>query len=146
MQSPFSYTDSSYSSSPGGMDFFFYGPPVYDNICDMDNTHFAVPDVMPEPAPAYTFTGTPSAYAYAPAIPEFSIYDPSVMATSMPSPVSSCGSSYGGSSFQAPEEVPVPNFHFAPTTEDATTPDSPPATQSKYVAIEFPPQCDRSSY
>lgn len=135
MQSPFSYSDS-YTSSPGGMDFFFYGPPVYDNMCDID-TQF-VPDVMPEP---YTFTSGPSApFAYAPAMPEFTVYDPSVMATSMPSPASSCGSSYGGSSFHLPEEVPVPNYHFAPS-EDATTPDSPPAAQSKYVHHRR--RCDR---
>ncbi|KAJ6157852.1 hypothetical protein N7470_005444 [Penicillium chermesinum] len=124
MQSPFSYTDS-YTSSPGGMDFFFYGPPVYDNVCDVD-THFV--DVMPEP---YTFTSGPSApgapYACAPTMPDFTVYDPSVMATSMPSPTSSCGSSYS-SSFHVPEEVPVPKYHFAPApSEDVTTPDSPPA-------------------
>ncbi|KAJ5594230.1 uncharacterized protein N7459_000438 [Penicillium hispanicum] len=130
MQSPFSYSDSSYSSSPGGMDFFFYGPqPVYDNLCDVDPASpFGVPEVGPE---VFTFTSSP--YVYSPVSTEFSFYDVRPMATSVPSVPSSassnCGSSCdsscgGSSSWNLPEEVPMPSYPIGPCEDSC--PDSPP--------------------
>jgi hypothetical protein len=132
MQSPFSYTDSStsssYSSSPGGMDFFFYGPPqpIYETaLCDLDATSpFAVSEVVPDAA--YSFTSSP--YMYSPMHDFPPVYETST-ATSVPSSASStCGSTCGSSSWNnMPEEVPMPNY---PLTSDDSGPESPP-TQSK---------------
>lgn len=122
MQSLF-YADS-YSSSPGGMDFFFYGPqPVYDP-CDLDPASpFSVPEVVPE---VYSFTSSP--YMYSP-VPDYPMYDAPPMATSVPSSASSsCGSSCGSSWNLPCEEVPVPSFPVAPGEDSC--PDSPPP-QSK---------------
>ncbi|KAJ5460016.1 uncharacterized protein N7458_001568 [Penicillium daleae] len=115
MQSPFSYSDSSsssYSSSPGGMDFFFYGAPqpIYEPaLCDLDTTAspFAVSEVTPDAA--YSFTSSPYI---------------------VPSSASStCGSTCGSSRWTntMAEEVSMPNY---PLTSDDSGPDSP-STQSK---------------
>lgn len=128
MQSPFSYADSSYSSSPGGMDFFFYGPtPIYDNLCDLDSASpFAMSEVMPE-ACSFPSSFTSSPYMIPPMNDYGTVCDASTMATSVSSSASSsCGSSCGGSMSQA-EEVPMPNY---PSGQyDDSCPDSP--SQSK---------------
>ncbi|KAJ5377627.1 uncharacterized protein N7496_005036 [Penicillium cataractarum] len=133
MQSPFSYTDSStsssYSSSPGGMDFFFYGPPqpIYEPaMCDLDAaaSPFAVPEVVSDAT--YSFTSSP--YMYSPMHDFPPVYE-NPIATSVPSSASStCGSTCGSSTWNnVAEEVPMPNY---PLTSDDSGPDSPPA-QSK---------------
>lgn len=134
MQSPFSYTDSStsssYSSSPGGMDFFFYGPPqpIYEPaMCDLDAASpFAVSEVIPDAT--YTFTSSP--YMYSPMHDFPPVYE-NPIATRVPSSASStCGSTCGSSTWNnVAEEVPMPNY---PITSDDSGPDSPPA-QSKSV-------------
>jgi hypothetical protein len=110
MQSPFSYTDS-YSSSPGGMDFFFYGPPppVYDNLCDLDQASpFGVPEVVSD-ASSFPNSFTSSPYTV-PTMSDYGhVYEAVPMATSVPSSASSsCGSSCGGNWNQA-DELPMPN-------------------------------------
>ncbi|KAJ5623162.1 hypothetical protein N7490_011767 [Penicillium lividum] len=127
MQSPFNYAESSssYSSSPGDMDFFFRGPSVYDKMCDVASS-FPTPEFAPEFVSepySYSFTSAPNApYIYGPM--EVPVFDTSlsIMATGLPSSptASSCGSSYG--SFNMPEEVPMPNF---PLTRDYSGPESP---------------------
>ena len=132
MQSPFSYTDSSssYSSSPGGMDFFFYGSPqpIYEPaLCDLDAaaSPFAVSEVIPDAA--YSFTSSP--YMYSPMHDFPPVYEHPV-STSVPSSASStCGSTCGSSSWNntMAEEVPMPSY---PLASDDSGPDSP-STQSK---------------
>lgn len=110
------------------MDFFFYGPSVYDKqLYDVDATSasaFSTPDFAPEfvsEPVSYSFTSAPNPqYVYS------SVYEPPVMATGFPSPApsSSAGSSYG-SSFNMAEEVPMPNFPIAPGEDSG--PESPPA-------------------
>ncbi|KAJ5115082.1 hypothetical protein NUU61_000841 [Penicillium alfredii] len=117
MQSPFSYSDSSYSSSPGGMDFFFYGPqPVYDSTMDLDpSSPFSVPEVVPE---VYSFTSSPYIY---PTVSDFPVYD--TIPKSVPSSASSVTSS---SSWNLPcEDVPMPTYPVGPVNYDSC-PDSPP--------------------
>lgn len=128
MQSPYSYTDSSfsssYSSSPGGMDFFFYGStPIYDTLCD---SPFPMSDVLSEP-PSFPNSFTSSPYMIPPMTAEPGpIYDPSPMGTSAPSSASStCGSSYTSHA----EEVPM-STSFPPVQEDSG-PDSDSPSQSK---------------
>ncbi|KAJ5153088.1 uncharacterized protein N7482_009566 [Penicillium canariense] len=127
MQSPFSYSDSCYSSSPGGMDFFFYGSsPLYEtNLCDLDAASPFVPDLVPDAT--YSFTSSPYMYSPVGNIPS-TFYD--IAATSVPSSASSsCGSSCGSNSWSnLPEEVPMPNYPL--TSCDDSGPDSPPV-QSK---------------
>ncbi|KAJ5692431.1 hypothetical protein N7462_001854 [Penicillium macrosclerotiorum] len=132
MQSPFSYADSAYSSSPGGMDFFFYGPPqpIYEtNMCDFDASAspFAVSEMVPEAA--YSFTSSPYMYS---SMNDVSppVYDPTTMATSVPSSASSsCGSTCGNNTWNVPEEVTMPSYPIGPSCDDSC-PDSP-STQSK---------------
>lgn len=136
MQSPYNYPDSTYSSSPGGMDFFFYGPPpsIYENPCDLDPASpFAMSDVMPE-ACSFPSSFTSSPYMI-PRMNDYGpVYDAHPVATSVPSPASSnCGSSCAGSWSQA-EEVPMPNYPLG--SFDDSGPDSPP--QSKYVQLRLP--------
>ncbi|KAJ6031044.1 hypothetical protein N7540_001776 [Penicillium herquei] len=134
MQSTFlyrepSYSSSSYSSSPGDIDFFFYAPTVYDKLYDVDPNSFPstpefAPEFVSEPG-SYSFTSAPTTqpqYVY----PGTSVYDTSMMATGFPSPAasSSGGSSYG-SSFNMPEEVPMPSYPIIPGEESG--PESPPA-------------------
>ncbi|KAJ5613960.1 hypothetical protein N7528_007614 [Penicillium herquei] len=87
MQSTFlyrepSYSSSSYSSSPGDMDFFFYAPTVYDKLYDVDPSSFPstpefAPEFVSEPG-SYSFTSAPTTqYVY----PGTSMYETSVMAT-----------------------------------------------------------------
>jgi hypothetical protein len=108
--SQFSYTDS-YSSSPGGMDFFFYGPPpVYDNLCDLDqSSHFTVPEVVPDVS-SFPNSFTSPSYMV-PTMNDYGhVYEAAAMANSVPSSASSsCGSNYGGGWNHA-EEVPMPNI------------------------------------
>lgn len=126
MQSPYSYTDSSYpssySSSPGGMDFFFYGSttPIYDTLCD---SPFPISDVLSEP-PSFPSSFTSSPYMIPPMIAEPGpIYDPSTMATGVASSASSnCGSSYANYA----EEVPMPTY---PPAQEESFPDSPSQTK-----------------
>lgn len=130
MQSPFSYTDS-YSSSPGGMDFFFHGSTsAYEPLCDLDAASpFAMSEVMPE-ARSFPSSFTSSPYMIPPLQDNGPVYDASIIATSVPSSASStCGSSYGGSMSQA-EEIPPPtsNHPWRPHYDDSC-PESPP--QSK---------------
>lgn len=125
MQSSF-YADSYASSSPGGIDFFFYGSsqPVYDHVADLDPASpFTVPEVVPE---VYTFTSSPYMYS---GVPEYPVYDAPAIAPKIPSSASSsCGSSCGSSSWNHPaEEVPAPAF---PAPCDDSGSDSPPP-QSK---------------
>lgn len=125
MQSPYSYTDSpysSYSSSPGGMDFFFYGSttPIYDTLCD---SPFPISDVLPEP-PSFPNSFTSSSYMIPPMTAEPGpIYDPSTMATSVPS---SAGSTCGSSHTSHVEEVPMPTY---PLAQEDSCPDSPSQTK-----------------
>lgn len=128
MQSPFSYTDS-YSSSPGGMDFFYGSTPGYETLCDLDAASpFAMSEVMPE-ACSFPSSFTSSPYMIPPLSDTGPIYDVSTIATSVPSSASStCGSSYGGSMSQA-EEVPLPTSNNPWRHYDDSCPDSPP--QSK---------------
>lgn len=143
MQSPFSYSDSyasSYSSSPGGMDFFYgMGPPqtapVFDSSFDLDPVSPFVPEVIPEAIPEvhpeiYSFTSSP--YMYSPTVPvkefpvkDFQMYGAPHMATSVPSPPSStCGSACG---WNGPEEVPMPSYPLS-MCEDSCS-DSPSAAK-----------------
>ncbi|KAJ6111881.1 hypothetical protein N7523_007942 [Penicillium sp. IBT 18751x] len=111
--SHFSYADS-YSSSPGGMDFFFYGPPppVYDNLCDLDATNpFTVSEGVPDVS-SFPNSFTSSPYMV-PTMHDYGhVYEPAAMATSVPSSASSsCGSNYG--SWTQAEEVPLPNIQMS---------------------------------
>ncbi|KAI2786548.1 hypothetical protein POX_g08934 [Penicillium oxalicum] len=136
MQSPFHYSDyapsySSYASSPGEIDFFFYGPtpPTYDPaLGDLDTTTpFGVPEFLAGSASAYSFTSAPCMYSPGPEVAP--VYDTPI-ATSAPSSAgSSCGSVYGGSPWHTtPEEqLPMPSF---PLQSDDSGPDSP-MSQSK---------------
>ncbi|KAJ5288992.1 hypothetical protein N7478_002022 [Penicillium angulare] len=134
MQSSFNYPDSSYSSSgsysssPGDMDFFFYGPSVYDKLYDIDAASpFSTPEFAPEfvsEPMSYSFTSAPAPYVHP------SIYDANILATGLPSPAasSSCGSSYG--SMNMADEVPVPAGMFPSAPGEDSGPESPP-TASK---------------
>ncbi|KAJ5154394.1 uncharacterized protein N7500_009833 [Penicillium coprophilum] len=108
MQSPFNYPDSysSYSSSPGSMDFFFYGSqPVYDPLCEIDTSPFPIQEVAPE---LYNVTSSPYTYQ----VPhDYPVFDRPVMPQRAPS---SCGSSYSSSyssSFNFPsEDITLPSY------------------------------------
>ena len=123
MQSPFSYSDSysSYSSSPGTMDFFFYGSqPVYDSFCDLEATSpFPMQEVAQE---VYGITSSPYTYQVQhdyPAQPDYPVFDRPVMPQSAPS---SCGSSYS-SNFNFPaEDISLPPY---PISEYESSSDSP---------------------
>lgn len=128
MQSPFNYTDSyssSYSSSPGSMDFFFYGgQPVYDTLCDIDTTSpFPMQEVTPE---LYGITSSPYTYQRP---HDYPVFDRPAMPQSAPS---SCGSSYSGSyssSFNFPsEDIALPSY---PISEYESSADSPVPQASK---------------
>ncbi|KAJ6178715.1 hypothetical protein N7519_009176 [Penicillium mononematosum] len=140
MQSPFNYPDSyssSYSSSPGTMDFFFYGgQPVYDTLCDLDTAaSFPMQEVTPE---AYGITSSPYTYQRP---QDFPVFDRPVMPQSAPS---SCGSSYSSSyssSFNFPsEDVSLPSY---PISEYEPSADSP-APASKPVKPFGCDHCGRS--
>lgn len=124
MQSPFNYTDSyssSYSSSPGSMDFFFYGgQPVYDTLCDVDATSpFPMQEVTPE---LYSITSSPYTYQRP---HDYPVFDRPAMPQSAPS---SCGSSYS-SSFNFPsEDIALPSY---PISEYESSADSPAPQASK---------------
>ncbi|KAJ5965618.1 hypothetical protein N7481_012332 [Penicillium waksmanii] len=136
MQSPFSYPDSyasSYSSSPGGMDFF-YGmgapqAPVYDSSSsfDMDPASPFVQEVHPE---IYSFTSSP--YMYSPAMPikeipikDFQMYEAPPMATSVPSSASSTCDSVGG--WNTHEDLAITSYPLS-LVEDSG-PESPSAAK-----------------
>ncbi|KAJ5780624.1 hypothetical protein N7457_005784 [Penicillium paradoxum] len=129
MQSPFSYSDSysSYSSSPGSMDFFFYGSqPVYDSLCDLDAiSPLPMQEVAQE---VYGITSSPYTYQEPQEYPtrqDYPVFDRSTMPHGAPS---SCGSSYSSysSNFNFPAEgMNLPNY---PTGEYESGPDSPAPT------------------
>ncbi|KAJ5357310.1 hypothetical protein N7541_004468 [Penicillium brevicompactum] len=126
MQSPFNYDSySSYSSSPGGMDFFYGGQPVYDSLCDLNPTSFPMQEVTPE---LYGITSSPYTYASPHEYPEFPVYTPRLVPQSTPS---SCGSSYSSSyssSFNFPaEDIALPQY---PSTLYDSGSDSPAPTTS----------------
>lgn len=128
MQSSFNYTDSPYSSSPGSMDFYFYGSPqIYDTTYDVDPASpFAMSDVMSE-ACSFPSSFTSSPYMIPPMNDFTPVYDHPTLATSIPSSASStCSSIYG--SMAQPEEVPMPIY---PLSRYDSYPDSP--SQTKYV-------------
>ncbi|CAG8910010.1 unnamed protein product [Penicillium egyptiacum] len=138
MQSTFSYSDSysSYSSSPGTMDFFFYGQPVYDTPCDLDTTgSFPMQDVAPE---LYGITSSPYTYQ---SPHDYPVFDRPVMPQSASS---SCGSSYSSSyssSFNFPsEDISLPSY---PISEYEPSADSP-APASKPVKPFGCDHCGRS--
>jgi hypothetical protein len=125
MQSPFAYSDSysSYSTSPGGMDFFFYGgQPVYDPLCDLEaTTPFPMQEVNPE---VYAITSSPYTYTTP---PEYPVFNQRVVPQSAPS---SCGSSHSSSyssSFNFPEEISLPQY---PTSAYDSGSDSPAPASS----------------
>ncbi|QQK48068.1 Zinc finger, C2H2-like [Penicillium digitatum] len=124
MQSPFNYTNS-YSSSPGSMDFFYSGQPVYDSLCDLDATSpFPMQKVAPE---LYNITSLPYTHQrpY-----DYPVFDRPAMPQGAPS---SCGSSYSSysSSFNFPsEEINLPSY---PISEYESSADSPAPQPSKLV-------------
>jgi hypothetical protein len=121
MQSPFHYSDSysSYSSSPGSMDFFFYGSqPVYDSLCDIDTTNsFPMQEV---PQDLYGITSSPYTYQRA---HDYQVFDRPAMPQSAPS---SCGSSYSSSysnSFNFPsEDINLPSYPIGEYESGAESP------------------------
>ncbi|OGE49638.1 hypothetical protein PENARI_c020G00051 [Penicillium arizonense] len=125
MQSPY-YPDSysSYSSSPGGMDFFFYGAqPVYDPLCDLDPIspfpiqEVAAPDV-------YNITSSP----YYPTTHEFPVFERQIM----PQSASSCASSCASSSFNFPgEDIALPNYPVSVSGYEYESGSDSPAPASK---------------
>ncbi|KAJ5233914.1 uncharacterized protein N7469_005680 [Penicillium citrinum] len=136
MQSPFSYPESyasSYSSSPGGMDFF-YGmgapqAPVYDSSFDLEPASPFVPEVHPE---IYSFTSS-SPYMYSPPMQvkefpfkDFQMYEAPPMATSLPSSASSTCDSVG---WNIPEEVPSVTSYPTMSMSEDSGPDTPSATK-----------------
>ncbi|KAJ5970813.1 uncharacterized protein N7479_000731 [Penicillium vulpinum] len=149
MQSQFSYPDSyssSYSSSPGSMDFFFYGgQPVYDTLCDLDATSpFPMQEVTPE---LYNITSSPYTYQRP---QDFQLFERPAMPQSAPS---SCGSSYSGTgsytnssysgSFNFPsEDMVLPAY---PTGEYESGAESPvPVSVSKPAKPFGCDHCGRS--
>ncbi|CAG7924673.1 unnamed protein product [Penicillium olsonii] len=131
MQSPFSYSDSfsSYSSSPGGMDFFFYGSqPVYDSLCDLDSASFPMQEVTPD---VYGVTSSPFTYT---SPHDYPVFDQQMVPQSAPS---SCGSSYS-SNFNFPaEDISLPQY---PVTYDSGCDSPAPISTSAKPAKPF--ACD----
>lgn len=127
MQSPFNYPDSysSYSSSPGGMDFFFYGgQPVYDSLGDLDSTPFPMQEVNPE---VYGITSSPYTYTSPHEYPEYPVFNPRMVPQATPS---SCGSSYS-SSFNFPaEDIALPQYPSAGYDSGSDSP-APTSSSSK---------------
>lgn len=113
MQSPYNYADSSYSTSPVGMDFFYCQTPVCDRFCD---SPYTIPDGLPE-ASSFPSSFTSSPYMIPPMSDAGPIFDSSSLATSFPSSASS-SSSY----ISHAEEVPMPTY----PQEDSCP--SPPST------------------
>lgn len=124
MQSPYHYSDSyaSYSSSPGGMDFFFYGAqPVYDPVCDLETaTSFPMQEASPD---VYSITSSPSTHA---SPQEYPFFAPRMIPQSAPS---SCGSSYSGS-YSSSYNSSYNGFHFP--TEELGLPQYPITSTTGY--------------
>ncbi|CAG8094479.1 unnamed protein product [Penicillium salamii] len=127
MQSPFSYSDSfsSYSSSPGGMDFFFFGgQPVYDSLCDLESAPLPMQEVTPD---VYGITSSPYTYT---SPPEYPVFDQRMVPQSAPS---SCGSSYS-SSFNFPaEDISLPQYPMTRCDSGCDSPAPTPSSSSKPV-------------
>lgn len=116
MQSSYRYTDSSYSSSPVDMDFFYGQTPIYDGgFC---GSPYTISDGLPEP-PSFPSSFTSSPYMIPPMSDPGPIYDHSTLATSFSS---SCSSSSSYTSHA--EEVPMSTYPLS--QEDSCS--SPPST------------------